>query len=179
MSSSTFVASLPLIVLALASLAVMLAIAVKRSHRVTAGISFAGLVLSFCTLWPASSAVPVRFTPLLIIDRYALVYMGLMLAAGGVVVLLSYAYLDVRSEHKEEFYMLLLLATLGSMTLAASGHMASAFLSLELLSISLYALIAYPRTERLPLEAGLKYLVLAASSSAFLLFGFALIYVAS
>jgi NADH-quinone oxidoreductase subunit N len=55
--------------------------------------------------------------------------------------------------------------------------MTSVFLSLELLSISLYALIAYPRKESLPLEAGIKYLVLAASSSAFLLFGFAVMYV--
>jgi NADH-quinone oxidoreductase subunit N len=62
--------------------------------------------------------------------------------------------------------------------MAASIHMVSFFLSLELLSISLYALIAYPRTEISPLEAGIKYLVLAASSSAFLLFGLALIYVA-
>ena len=51
------------------------------------------------------------------------------------------------------------------------------FLSLELLSISLYALIAYPRRDPLPLEAGIKYLVLAASSSAFLLFGFAVMFV--
>lgn len=56
--------------------------------------------------------------------------------------------------------------------------MASVFLSLELLSISLYSLIAYPRRDRLPLEAGIKYLVLAASSSAFLLFGFALLFIA-
>jgi len=91
----------------------------------------------------------------------------LVLAASAAVVLLSFPYLEDRSEHKEEFYILLLLATVGSMVLAASSHMVSFFLGLELLSISLYALIAYPRIEALPLEAGIKYLVLAASSSAF------------
>jgi NADH-quinone oxidoreductase subunit N len=64
------------------------------------------------------------------------------------------------------------------MVLAATRHSAALFLGLELLSISLYALISYPRTEALSLEAGIKYLVLAASSSAFLLFGLALIYMA-
>jgi NADH-quinone oxidoreductase subunit N len=114
----------------------------------------------------------------LIVDQYALVYMALVLAASAAVVLLSFPYLACRSEHKEEFYLLLILATVGSMVLAASSHMVSLFLGLELLSISLYALISYPRTEALPVEAGIKYLVLAASSSAFLLFGLALLYVA-
>ncbi len=178
MTSYAVSASLPLLILSATSLIVMIAIAIKRNHRVVAGISFAGLALSFISLWPASSVAPVQITSLLIIDRYALVYMGLVLAASAAVVLLSFPYLENRSEHKEEFYILLLLATVGSMVLAASSHMVSFFLGLELLSISLYALISYPRIEALPLEAGIKYLVLAASSSAFLLFGLALIYVA-
>jgi NADH-quinone oxidoreductase subunit N len=178
MTSSALSASLPLLILSATSLVVMIAIAIKRNHRVVAAISFAGLALSFISLWPASSIAPVQITSLLIIDRYALVYMGLVLGASAAVVLLSFPYLENRSEHKEEFYILLLLATVGSMVLAASSHMVSFFLGLELLSISLYALISYPRIEARPLEAGIKYLVLAASSSAFLLFGLALIYVA-
>ncbi len=177
MTSSFLTASLPLLIVAATSIAVMVAIAIKRNHRAAAAISFAGLVLSFISLWPASSAAPLQVTSLLIIDNYALIYMGVVLAASAAVILLSFTYLEDRPEHKEEFYILLILGTLGSMVLPASSHMASFFLGLELLSISLYALIAYPRAEILPVEAGLKYLVLAASSSAFLLFGLALIYV--
>src|ERR1700751_1516857 len=139
MTSSVITASLPLIIVALTSVIVMAAIAVKRSHRATAVISSVGLICAFVSLWPASSLVPVQLTSLLVIDRYSLVYMGLVLAASATVILLSYAYLEARSEHKEEFYLLLILATLGSMVLAASSHMASVFLSLELFSISLYA----------------------------------------
>ena len=62
------------------------------------------------------------------------------------------------------------------MVLAASSHFASLFLGLEILSVALYALIAYFGDRPLPLEAGVKYLVLAASSSAFLVFGIALVY---
>jgi NADH-quinone oxidoreductase subunit N len=178
MISPVISASLPLLIVALTSLAVMIGIAIKRSHRAAAIISFAGLTASFVSLWPAFSAAPARITALLIVDRYALVYMALVLAASAAVVLLSFSYLACRSEHKEEFYLLLILAVAGSMVLAASSHMVSLFLGLELLSISLYALISYPRIEALPVEAGIKYLVLAASSSAFLLFGLALLYVA-
>src|SRR5271170_7084803 len=178
MSRPVIYASLPLLILTLTSVVVMMGIAIKRSHRAAAVLSFAGLTASFLSLWPAASVAPTRITDLLIIDRYALVYMALVLAASAAVVLLSFPYLARRSEHKEEFYLLLVLATVGSMVLAASSHSASLFLGLELLSISLYALISYPRTEALPVEAGIKYLILAASSSAFLLFGLALLYVA-
>ncbi|MBV9084448.1 MAG: NADH-quinone oxidoreductase subunit N [Acidobacteriaceae bacterium] len=179
MKSSVLLASLPLIVAATTSVVVMLAIAIKRNHAGTATLSLAGLVAAFASLWPASSAVPAQIGPLLSIDKYALIYMGLILAASAAVVLLSFSYLDRRPEQKEEFYVLLILATIGSMVLTASTHVATLFLGLELLSVSLYALIAYPRVEKLPLEAGIKYLVLAASSSAFLLFGLALMYVAT
>ncbi len=178
MRNPTISGSLPLLILAVTSVVVMIGIAIKRSHRATAVISFAGLAASFVSLWPASSAGSVQVTSLLIVDRYALMYMGLVLAASASVILLSFPYLARRTEHQEEFYLLLILATVGSMVLAASSHMVSLFLGLELLSISLYALISYPRTEALPVEAGIKYLVLAASSSAFLLFGLALLYVA-
>jgi len=177
-NSSLIYASLPLLILAITSVAVMVGIAIRRNHMATAALAFAGFALSFVSLWPAYSAAPVHITALLLIDRYALVYMGLVLAASCAIIPLSFSYLEGRSEHKEEFYLLLTLATLGSMVLAASNHMASLFLGLELLSISLYALISYPRIEALPLEAGIKYLILAASSSAFLLFGLALLYVA-
>ena len=179
MDASSLLALLPLIVLALAALAVMIGIAIARSHKVAAILSFAAIVVSFISLWPASTAAPRHVTSLLLVDGYGLLYIGLLLAASGVVVVLAFPYLENRSEHREEFYILLLLATLGSAVLAVSSHMASFFLGLELLSVSLYALIAYPRTETLSLEAGIKYLVLAASSAAFLLLGLSFIYTAS
>ena len=110
------------------------------------------------------------------IDRYALFYMGLIFAASIAVVLLSYGYLAARRERPEEFYLLVLVATLGAAALVASDHFASFFLGLETLSISLLGLIAYPRDQEKPLEAGIKYLILAGLSSAFLLFGMALVY---
>lgn len=176
MNGSDLTAILPLIVLGGAITIVMLAIALYRNHRLTALLSALGLTLCLFAIWPASAVAPRHVTPLFVIDRYALFYMGLIFAAGIAVLLLSYGYLAARRERPEEFYLLILVATLGAAALVASDHFASFFLGLETLSISLLGLIAYPRDHGKPLEAGVKYLILAGLSSAFLLFGMALVY---
>ncbi|HEX6018584.1 MAG TPA: NADH-quinone oxidoreductase subunit N [Burkholderiaceae bacterium] len=169
-------ALLPLLVLSGSSVVVMLVAAFWRRPAAVMGFSLLGLVLSFIALPLAASAVPRQVTPLLTIDAFALFYMGLVFAATFVVVILAYAYYNRAATPHEALYVLLLLAALGSAVLVASSHFASFVLGLELLSVSLFALIAYPRETERPLEAGIKYLILAGVSSAFLLFGMALVY---
>jgi NADH-quinone oxidoreductase subunit N len=176
MTSHDCIALLPFLILAGASVLVMVAIAVHRSHLLTLLLTLAGLGASFISLWVADGLAPHQVTSLLLVDRYAVFYIGLIVAACFAVALLSYGYFEKCEGQREELYVLLLLAALGSAVLVASTHFASLFLGLEVLSVSLYALMAYLRDRRLPLEAGIKYLVLAASSAAFLLFGMALIY---
>jgi NADH-quinone oxidoreductase subunit N len=154
----------------------MLGIALKRNHRLAAGLTLAGLVAAFFSIWPAAQFAPRHVTSLLIEDPYALFYTGLIIASGAAVAALLYRYLEDRQSFPEELYLLLVLATLGSVVLVASSHFVSFFLGLEILSVSLYGMIAYLRDRRISLEAGVKYLILAASSAAFLLFGMALIY---
>ena len=120
--------------------------------------------------------MPRHVTALLIMDRYALFYMGVIIASAVVVAVLSYPYFEKQEGHREELYVLLSIATLGCTVLVASSHLMSFFLGLEILSVSLYAMIAYLKERKQSLEAGIKYLVLAAASSAFLLFGMALVY---
>jgi NADH-quinone oxidoreductase subunit N len=176
MTASDLIALLPIIVAGTAPVVVMLVVAFSRSHRVTVILTLMGLLLAFALLPVASSVEPRQVTPLLILDQFALFYMGLILAASFGITALSYGYLEGREGHREEFYILMLLATLGAVVLVASRHFASFFIGLELLSVSLFALIAYPVYGALPLEASIKYLILAGFSSAFLLFGMALIY---
>jgi NADH-quinone oxidoreductase subunit N len=176
MVSGDFIALLPLLVTAVSSLIVLLLAAFRRDHLLAAIVTSLGLTVALATLPIASQVAPRKVTSLLMVDVYAIFYIGLLLAASLAVTGLSYGYLKTRESQREEFYVLLLLATLGAITLAAATHLASFFLGLELLSVSLYVLIAYVRTERNPLEAGLKYLILSGTSSAFLLFGMALLY---
>jgi NADH-quinone oxidoreductase subunit N len=159
-----------------ASVLVMIVMAVQRNHLLALLLTLLGLAASFGSLWAAADEAPRHVTPLLVIDGYALLYIGLITAASFAVALLSYDYFAKCKGQHEELYVLLLLATLGSDVLVASTHFASFFLGLEILSVSLYSLIAYRHEHRISIEAGIKYLVLAASSAAFLLFGMALIY---
>jgi NADH-quinone oxidoreductase subunit N len=174
-SSDVFALS-PLIALAATAVLVMLGIAVYRDHLLTAFLTLLGLVSAFFLILITTSADSHQVTSLIIIDGYARFYMGLIFAASFAVAVQSYGYLKQRAGQHEEFYVLLLLATLGSAVLVVSSHFASFFLGLEILSVALYAMIAYPRVNGPSIEAGVKYLVLAAASAGFLLFGMALIY---
>jgi NADH-quinone oxidoreductase subunit N len=169
-------ALLPLIVLASTATVVMLSLAFYRSHLVSVVLTLLGITVSFATLINAYSVVPRHITRLLILDQYACFFIGLTLAASFIVVVLSYGYLKKCEESHEEYYVLMLLALLGAGVLISSNHFASLFLGLEILSVSLYVLIAYLRSSNRCVEAGIKYLILAAASSAVLLFGMALVY---
>lgn len=173
MNAAKVISLLPLLIVAGSSVVVLLAIAVRRNHAIAFALTLAGLAAGFCCTF---FTPPDQVTPLLLMDRYAFFFMGLIIAASFFIALLAYGYLAAREGEKEEFYVLLLVATLGAMVLTASSHFASLFLGIEILSVALYGLTAFLRDRPLPLEAGIKYLVLAGSSSAFLAFGIALVY---
>ncbi|WP_342629210.1 NADH-quinone oxidoreductase subunit N [Nguyenibacter vanlangensis] len=99
---------------------------------------------------------------------------GLILLAAGTVLAMAWRRLD--GAGGAEGHMLLLLGTLGAVTVAASAHAIALFLGLETLSLSLPGLVAYRATRPEAAEAAMKYLILSAVSSAILLFGLALSY---
>ena len=179
MNAADIVALLPLITIAATSIVVMIAIGIRRNHKVSIVISLLGVSAALAGLPLSASAAPRQITSLLVLDSYSRLYMAILLWAAGFVLLFAYDYLKPRQVRPEEFYLLVLLATTGAMVLVVSRNFASFFLGLELLSVALYSLIAYVRTESASIEAGIKYLILAASSSSVLLFGLALIYAGS
>jgi NADH-quinone oxidoreductase subunit N len=166
----------PLIALTLAPVVVMLAAAFWRSHTVAFVLTLCGLGTAFGLLFVSASRTARVVTPLISMDAYTLFFIGLLTAATTVVVVLSWSYLKRLPLHPEEYYVLLLTATLGGAALVASTQFASFFLGLEILSVSLYALIVYPVHRTDAVEAAVKYLVLAGATSAFLIFGMALVY---
>lgn len=176
-SKHDLVALLPLIITGATTISVMLAIAIRRDHRLTLGLTAVGLLTAFETL-PAASRIGVRHvTGLLIVDRYGLFLIGLFLLAALAVAFMSYGTLQRRQPRRsEEFYILLLTATFGAEVTVTSNHFASFIIGLETLAISLIAMVAYPLQSHRSTEAGIKYLILAGASSAFLLLGIALIY---
>ncbi len=176
MSGSDVFTILPLLILSAAPVILMLAVAVHRNHFASFLISLIFYFAAFISLFYVGEYTPRQITPLFIVDNYALFYIGLIVAASFAVTLLSFNYIEKYSGHKDEYYMLLFLASLGASVLVVSNNFVSLFLGLEILSVSLYVLISYVENYEKAIEAGVKYLILAAASSAFLLFGIALLY---
>lgn len=179
MSGRELLALAPLWIPAATAVLVMLAVAVKRNYAAAAGLAGLGLAAAFASTFWAARFAPVAAGPLLAVDAFTLVYTALAAAGGFIVVLLGYGYFKRASEGREEFFILVVLTVLGAGVLAASRHFASLFLGLEILSISLYALIAYEFEKKEAVEAGIKYLILASAAAAVLVFGAALVYAAT
>ncbi|MFP5420144.1 MAG: NADH-quinone oxidoreductase subunit NuoN [Gammaproteobacteria bacterium] len=179
-----FIALLPLLITSATVVLVMLAIAWKRNHTLTFGLSVLGLNLALLSLLPALGVTPIEVTPLLQVDKFACYYMALVLAATLACVTLTHAYLGGESGkgypgNREELYLLMLLSAAGGLVLVSAQHLAGLFIGLELLSVPTYGMIAYAFFNKRSLEAGIKYMVLSAAGSAFLLFGMALLYAES
>lgn len=134
------------------------------------------VVLALAGAMLASSLVPepVAITDLFLFDAYACTLTMLFCGAGLAGALLLFA--DEAPDSGDETAILLLLAVLGSISLAGARHAAMLLLGLEILTVALYGLIAWPARSPARIEAATKYLVLSAVSSATLLFGLAVLY---
>ncbi len=182
---SHFVALLPLLIVGVTAIVVMLAIAWRRKHDLTFILTAIGLNLALLSLIPALQVTPLAFTELMQIDRFALLYMGLILVATLACTTLVHAYLGKSNTgegfpgNREEMYLLMLLAAAGGLVMVGASHLATLFIGLELLSVPVYGMVAYAFFNKRSLEAGIKYMVLSAAGSAFLLFGMALAYAES
>lgn len=172
----------PIIAVVLTVLVVMIAITIKRSHMVIGTISVVGLNIGLFALLGQMAGIIDSGTlvpsaeQLFVIDNFAQFNMVVILICALACFTLSYAYLADLDDHKEELYLLMLLSTVGALLMVSAQHLASFFMSLEMLSIPLYGMLAYTYMRKRSLESGLKYLVLSATASATLLMGMAFIY---
>ena len=176
MNTADMVGILPLAILAGSALLVLFAAAFTRRLAVSFAITLAALAAAIACAAVNATRVPYAVTGLLSFDRFVL--FGFLLILGGTffAAISSWAALRGRIEEGGDYFFLFILAALGACILAASSAFASFFLGLELMSVSLYALIGWRRESGLGTEAAIKYLLIAGASSAFLLFGMALFY---
>jgi NADH-quinone oxidoreductase subunit N len=110
------------------------------------------------------------------LDRMAQVLKVVTLLTVAVVFVYSTDYLKRRAILKGEYYVLGLFATLGSMALISAGSLITLYLGLELLSLSLYAMVAFDRDSGIAAESAIKYFVLGSMSSGTLLYGMSIVY---
>jgi NADH-quinone oxidoreductase subunit N len=149
-----------------------------ESHALRPGPAWLSLAAVVAALvWNAALGDPgPAFAGMYIRDAVTRLVDAAALAAAGVAVLLSPAYLRRVPLPAGEYYALVLLSTAGAMLMAGSGNLVTLFLGLELLSVPLYILAGLARRSAWSQEAGLKYLLLGAFATAFFVYGIALVY---
>ena len=179
MSFSELMPLAPVMIVALTAIVVMLLIAIKRNHNLSATASVVGLNLALLYILFAmfgGAFAPSNVMGMFMVDPFSMLYQLVIVVAALACCTLSHAYIENYTDNREELYILMLCSVAGAMLMVASSHYASFFISLELMSIPVYGLLAYTHQRSRSLEAGIKYLVLSATASAMLLMGMAYIY---
>ena len=152
-----------------------------RKSKLTAYFSLVGIALAFVSLalqwWYIGSSLPFDgFYGMVRIDGFALLFKAIFLIAAALAIGISTRFLDIEGEQHGEYYSLILFATLGMMFIACSYDLISLYISLELMALTFYILVAFTKREKKSNEAAMKYFLLGAFSSGVLLYGMSLIY---
>lgn len=181
-----YVTILPEAILALVGFVVMLLDAYTggKQRKMYATVSLIGYVAAGAAVaWIArelsvgSPAVPASsFNGMLVTDTTRLAFTTIALVVSALTVLVSVNWLEEDDLPAGEFHTLLLFATVGMVLMASAGDLVMIFLGLEILSIATYVMAGFRRRDLRSNEAGLKYYILGSYSTAFLLYGMALVY---
>lgn len=172
----------PELILAAWSLVVLLVAAWRHTteadSRLAGWLSLAGLVSAagaLAWLW-AGDARPAGLEMMVALDQFRFAADALILIAAIGTVLVSLAYLPREGMVAPEFYPLVLFGTAGMMFLAGAEDLIVLFLGLEIMSVAVYVLAGYDRRNVFSAEAALKYFLIGAFASGFLLYGIALVW---
>jgi NADH-quinone oxidoreductase subunit N len=170
---------MPEMIVCLVGVLIMMVDAFARPNQrwLTGGLSLAGLAaaaISTISLW--SSGGSQAFNGMIVLDELRLGFTLVFLVVSALTILVSMVWIEGERLPAGEFHSLLMFATAGMMLMAAGGDLVIIFLGLEILSIATYVMAGFRRTDVRSNESSLKYFILGSFSSAFLLYGIALIY---
>jgi NADH-quinone oxidoreductase subunit N len=139
-------------------------------------LSLIGIVLAFFYTLPLMGSVKSGFEGMFISDGYSLFFKIVFMIIAFLTILISMGYTQREGIEFGEYYALILFSTLGMMLMASGSHLITIFLGLETMSISIYVLAGLMREDKRSVESALKYFLLGAFATGFLLYGIALIY---
>ena len=171
--------ALPEIVLAVASLALLMLGVFLRGSNIARTISYACIILLIVTIpvmLISTNEPGSTFGGVFIVNEFTLFIKTFVLLSAAAIILISKDYRELQSIDFFEFPLLIVLATLGMMLMVSANDFLGLYLAIELQSLSLYVIAAFQRDSARSGEAGLKYFVLGALSSGLMLFGISLIY---
>ncbi len=179
LESLKIAAALPEILLVvLLSVVLLIDLFMQRPERVVHGLSVAGLVA--IGLWQLAKSGDTQtiyaMNNLVVADSMTAFLKGAAALAGAVTLLYSRHYIVDREIPNGEFHVLAMFAILGQFVMISANSFLTIYLGIELLSLALYALVALRRNHAVSTEAAMKYFVLGALASGFLLYGMSMIY---
>ena len=168
----------PLLIIVFTAMAVLMVdLTLPRDRKGwCVGVSLGGIVLAAFAcgmLWNSDNH---GFAGTVIADNFALMFQFILLIVAGLAIMLSERYIQQKGINYGEYYALMLFSTSGAMLMATSRELITIFIGLEVLSIALYVLSGFARTEARSEESAMKYFLLGAFSSGFFLYGIALVY---
>src|SRR6185295_10626046 len=171
----------PELIVGVAGVVIMLldAFSAKGQRWITGTLSLAALIAAgVASIWLGVSWPGARsaFNGMIVLDELRLSFTLIFLIVSILTILIAMVWIDVEKLPAGEFHALLLFATCGMMLMASGGDLVIVFLGLEILSIATYVLAGFRRTDVRSNESSMKYFILGSFSSAFLLYGIALIY---
>ncbi len=172
--------ALPGLLVAATAMLVMVAdlVSTDPDRESLAGVALVGLATAAGAalwLWAGGNGAG-GFGETLRADRYALFFALLLIAATALTILLSVDFLRLHALPAGEYYALMLLSTSGMVFMAAANDLIVIFLALEIMSVAVYVLVGMLRREVRSNEASLKYFLLGAFATGFLLYGIAFFY---
>ena len=172
---------LPELIICAVGVLVMLVDAFARPTQrwITGGLSLLGLsaaAVSSGWLWLFWRGASQAFNGMIVLDELRLGFTFVFLVVSALTILISMVWVENERLAAGEFHSLLMFATAGMMFMASAGDLVMVFLGLEILSIATYVMCGFRRTDVRSNESSMKYFILGSFSSAFLLYGIALIY---
>lgn len=178
MSQDDFITVWPLTFLTVWSCALLLVdLAIPRQRKgITALLAVLGLALTLGFTLAQIGQSLTGFTGMVVLDGFSIFVNALLLVSGLLGIALAYGYVKRMGLERGEYYTLLLFSVTGMMLMAQAADLIIVFLALELLSIPLYVLAAFARPRVESEEAGLKYFLLGAFATGFVVYGTALVF---
>ncbi|MDO9088259.1 MAG: NADH-quinone oxidoreductase subunit N [Anaerolineaceae bacterium] len=151
----------------------------KGRKGITALLAAVGMAIALGFVLASSGSTILGFNQMVVLDGFASFIQVLFLVSGLAAVALAYDYVQRMNINHGEFYVLMMFSIAGMMLMSQAYNLLMVFLSLELLSIPLYVLTGFARTRVESEEAALKYFLLGAFASGFVLYGTALVFSAT
>ncbi len=149
----------------------------SRDKKIISGhLSWITIILAFSAnlnLWDLQKTT---FSQMFLVDNYAVFFKSIFLIGSLLVIFFSMNYLKREELLRGEYFSLILFSTLGMMLLASGFDLVVIFLGLEIMSLSLYVLAGFKRADLNSNEASLKYFLMGAFATGFLLYGIVMIY---